>query len=110
VLKIIFLCCRGIAFNARPNIANPTVNPFYQFCINEYSYEYQQQLVVRYVLAIAEPTIIQMMSELDRLMGIIERGEWDCIGKRFDGFVNRSEGKIKEEKLNNLKNFSFGLV
>jgi hypothetical protein len=35
-------------------------------------------------------------------MGIIERG---CIGKRFDWFVNRSEGKIKEERLNNLKKF-----
>jgi hypothetical protein len=103
--KIIFLCCGGIAFNARPNIAKPTVNPFYQFGINEYSYDGMStnSWWLCYVLAIAEYTIIRMMSELGRLMGIIERGEWNCIGKRFDGFVNRSKGKIKEERLNNLK-------
>src|ERR1043166_4542015 len=59
----------------------------------------------RYVLAMAESSIIRMMSELGRLTGIIERREWKCIGKRFDWFVNRSEGKIKEEKYNNLKKF-----
>jgi hypothetical protein len=53
----------------------------------------------RYVLTMAESTIIRMMSELGRLMGIIERGEWHCIGKRFDWFVNRSEGKSKKKDL-----------
>ncbi|RIA89158.1 glycosyltransferase family 2 protein [Glomus cerebriforme] len=59
----------------------------------------------RYVLAMAESSIIRMMSEFGRLMGIIKRKEFNCIGKRFDWFVNRRKGTIKEEKLNNLKKF-----
>ena len=60
---------------------------------------FKNEICIIYSLCL---TIIQMMSELGRLMGIIERGEWNCIGKKFDWFVNRSEGKIKKRLNNSL--------
>ncbi|GET01671.1 glycosyltransferase family 2 protein [Rhizophagus clarus] len=59
----------------------------------------------RYVLAMAESSIIRMISEFGRLMGLIERNEWKYIGKRFDWFVRRARGTITEECINNLKKF-----
>ncbi|PKC64858.1 NAD(P)-binding protein [Rhizophagus irregularis] len=64
----------------------------------------------RYILAMVESSLIRIMSEFGRLMGMIERNEWGYIGKRFDWFVKRKEGSVWTERYNNLRKFLIWFV
>ncbi|CUA70934.1 UPF0182 protein [Rhizoctonia solani] len=49
-----------------------------------------------WVLAICEGALIRVVSETGRLMGVIERNEWESIGERFDWFNGGPWGVIEE--------------
>lgn len=54
-----------------------------------------------WVAAVAESALIRMFSELGRMVGQLERGEFGWIGHRFDWFTGRAgRGPMEEEKLN----------
>ncbi|CAG8560386.1 11032_t:CDS:2 [Acaulospora colombiana] len=60
----------------------------------------------RRILASIESSLIRMVSEGGRLMGLIERGELRSIGRRFDWFVRRSgDGPMLNERRNTRKRF-----
>ncbi|KIY53636.1 glycosyltransferase family 2 protein [Fistulina hepatica ATCC 64428] len=56
------------------------------------------------VLAIVEATFIRMFSEAGRTIGILQRGEFLLLGKRFDWFTGRlPEGPSNERRGNLFK-------
>ncbi|RGB32403.1 hypothetical protein C1646_222864 [Rhizophagus diaphanus] len=52
--------------------------------------------------------MIRITNEFGRLMGHIERKEWNYIGKRFDWFAKKNGGTINDEISTNSRKFSFG--
>lgn len=55
----------------------------------------------RWVIAVAESSLIRVASECGRTVGILERGEIGCLGHRFDWFTHRAGGgPRREEKMN----------
>jgi nucleoside-diphosphate-sugar epimerase/glycosyltransferase involved in cell wall biosynthesis len=56
-----------------------------------------------WLLAIMESSLICMTSEIGRTIGILRRGEFGSVGRRFDWFVGRLNGPIYEERLKNLQ-------
>lgn len=61
---------------------------------------------IGWVLAVFEGALIRMFSELGRLIGLLERGEWSCVGKRFDWFAGGPYG-IVEERSNGKEKLAF---
>ncbi|GBC35971.2 glycosyltransferase family 2 protein [Rhizophagus irregularis DAOM 181602=DAOM 197198] len=59
----------------------------------------------RYILAIFESSMIRMTNEFGRLMGHIERKEWNYIGKRFDWFAKKNGGTMNDEISTNSRKF-----
>lgn len=57
-----------------------------------------------WVIAVFEGGLIRMASEMGRLVGILERGEWASVGKRFDWFAGGPWG-ITEERKNGIERF-----
>ena len=56
----------------------------------------------RWVCAIAEGAIIRVFSEWGRVVGLLERGEHDLLGMRFDWFCGVwGEGPRRQEMKNN---------
>ncbi|OCH85038.1 NAD-dependent epimerase/dehydratase [Obba rivulosa] len=55
----------------------------------------------RWLLAVLESTLIRVFSECGRLVGILERGEWRCIGLRFEWFVSRAGNGPRDEERRN---------
>ena len=56
----------------------------------------------RWICAIAEGAVIQVFSEWGRVVGLLERGEYDLLGMRFDWFCGVcGEGPKQEEVWNN---------
>lgn len=54
-----------------------------------------------WTVAVAESALIRMFSELGRLVGQLERGEFGFIGRRFEWFTGRAgNGPMEEEKGN----------
>ncbi|KAF9003128.1 hypothetical protein BDZ89DRAFT_1049996 [Hymenopellis radicata] len=41
------------------------------------------------VLAVVESTVIRMFSEAGKTVGIVTKGEWRLLGRRFDWFIGR---------------------
>ena len=57
-----------------------------------------------WVMAVIESTGIRMVSEMGRFHGMVARGEFRLIGRRFDWFAGRwGEGPRNEERMNNLQ-------
>lgn len=55
-----------------------------------------------WVVAITEGALLRVFSEWGRVVGILERGEYDMLLKRFDWFCGRwSDGPKREELRNN---------
>ena len=56
----------------------------------------------RWLCAIAEGAVIRVFSEWGRVVGLLERGEYDLLGMRFDWFCGVwGEGPRREEMKNN---------
>ncbi|KAG8696020.1 hypothetical protein FRC08_007412 [Ceratobasidium sp. 394] len=53
-------------------------------------------------IAVCEGALIRMVNETGRLIGILRRGEWSCVGKRFDWFAG-GPGSIVPERNGNLQ-------
>jgi nucleoside-diphosphate-sugar epimerase/GT2 family glycosyltransferase len=54
-----------------------------------------------WMVAVAESALIRIFSELGRTVGQLERGEFECIGRRFEWFAGRvGDGPMEEEKRN----------
>lgn len=71
-----------------------------------------RQNPIFWLLAVVESSFIRMFSELGRLRGIVEKGEWGSLGKRFDWFVGRipGGGPKKEERRNSVERAVLALV
>ncbi|TFK35675.1 glycosyltransferase family 2 protein [Crucibulum laeve] len=66
---------------------------------------------VLWCMSVIESSFIRMFSELGRLCGILSRGEFLSIGKRFDWFAGRmGEGPMEEEKKNNLERLMLAFI
>jgi GT2 family glycosyltransferase len=66
-----------------------------------------------WVIAVVESTFIRVFSEFGRLRGLVERGDFLCIGRRFDWFTGREgNGPMQEERTSNVQRVlvSFFLV
>lgn len=61
---------------------------------------------MEWVLAVCEGAFIRMFSEYGRLIGLLERGEWVYIGKRFDWFAGGPYG-IVEERSGGVEKLAF---
>ncbi|KZV68800.1 glycosyltransferase family 2 protein [Peniophora sp. CONT] len=62
---------------------------------------------VRWAMAAAESSVLRMFSEAGRTVGIIQRGEYVHLGKRFDWFAGRLEdGPRREERKNGVQRFA----
>ncbi|KAJ1304213.1 hypothetical protein OPQ81_008613 [Rhizoctonia solani] len=57
---------------------------------------------VSWLIAVFEGALIRMFSEMGRLIGILERKEWGCVGMRFDWFAGGPWG-ITEERCNGIE-------
>ncbi|PIL36628.1 hypothetical protein GSI_00317 [Ganoderma sinense ZZ0214-1] len=56
----------------------------------------------RWICAIAEGAVICVFSEWGRVVGLLERGEYDLLGMRFDWFCGVwGEGPRRQEMKNN---------
>ncbi|KAL0063364.1 hypothetical protein AAF712_009759 [Marasmius tenuissimus] len=63
---------------------------------------------IYWIVAVAESAVIRMVSEVGRVVGQVERGEWSMIlrHRRFDWFVNRVGGEpIANERKNSRERF-----
>ena len=61
--------------------------------------------------AVVESTFIRLFSEWGRVVGVVERGEFGMLGKRFDWFTGRwGDGPKKEERKNGLQRFTLLVV
>ncbi|KAG8726423.1 hypothetical protein FRC12_023411 [Ceratobasidium sp. 428] len=60
-------------------------------------------------IAICEGALIRMTNEMGRLTGILRRGEWSSVGKRFDWFAG-GPGAIIPERNGNLQRSSLIIV
>ncbi|KAF8341959.1 hypothetical protein F5887DRAFT_918945 [Amanita rubescens] len=59
---------------------------------------------LKWVIAVIESAGIHMASEMGQLHGMVARGEFGLIGRRFDWFAGRwGEGPRNEERKNNLQ-------
>jgi nucleoside-diphosphate-sugar epimerase/GT2 family glycosyltransferase len=57
-----------------------------------------------WLVAVVESAFIRIFSESGRVRGMIQRGEYGCIGRRFDWFTGRlGTDPIREERMNNLE-------
>jgi len=66
---------------------------------------------VRWGAAVVESSFVRMFSELGRVVGILERGEYAQIGRRFDWFVRRAgDGPMNEEKTNSAQRMSLAIL
>ncbi|KAK7685778.1 hypothetical protein QCA50_011124 [Cerrena zonata] len=64
----------------------------------------------KWLFAVIESTFVRLFSELGRVVGIIKRGEYYCLGKRFDWFTGRwGEGPKNEEKKNNIQRLTLSV-
>ncbi|KII96014.1 glycosyltransferase family 2 protein [Plicaturopsis crispa FD-325 SS-3] len=58
----------------------------------------------RWFLAVIESSLIRMASEAGRTRGILARGEWSCLGRRFDWFTGRAgDGPKNEQRKDNVQ-------
>ena len=58
---------------------------------------------VRWILAVIESSFIRMFSEIGRVRGMIGRGEYSLLGRRFDWFAGTNSNAIKEERSNSVQ-------
>ncbi|KAF8989435.1 glycosyltransferase family 2 protein [Cyathus striatus] len=66
---------------------------------------------IYWVASVIESSYIRMFSEIGRMIGIIQRREWDCIGRRFDWFTGRYGcGPMNEERMNNVQRFCLAFL
>lgn len=62
---------------------------------------------VRWAMVAAESSVLRMFSEAGRTVGIIQRGEYSHLGKRFNWFAGRLEdGPRREERKNGVQRFA----
>ncbi|VDB85568.1 unnamed protein product [Peniophora sp. CBMAI 1063] len=62
---------------------------------------------LRWAVAAAESSVLRMFSEAGRTVGIIQRGEFLHLGKRFDWFTGRlDDGPRREERKNGVQRFA----
>ncbi|KAI0267292.1 glycosyltransferase family 2 protein [Gloeopeniophorella convolvens] len=55
----------------------------------------------RWVMAVIESTFLRVFSEWGRTYGLLERGEFGLLGRRFDWFAGRwGTGPMDEERMN----------
>lgn len=65
----------------------------------------------KWVVAVAESSLIRVASEWGRVVGILERGEIGCLGYRFDWFTHRmGDGPRNEEKKNSRQRIAIIVV
>ncbi|KAG9314951.1 hypothetical protein JVU11DRAFT_4060 [Chiua virens] len=65
----------------------------------------------KWPMAIAESTLIRVISECGRTIGILERGEIACIGWRFDWFAHRwGDGPRNEERRNSKERIAIIII
>jgi hypothetical protein len=65
----------------------------------------------KWVMAVAESSLIRVASEWGRVVGILERGEIRSLGHRFDWFTDRmGDGPRNEEKLNSKQRIAVIIV
>ena len=58
----------------------------------------------KWVVATMESALIRMATEWGRVVGILGRGEIECLGHRFDWFTNRAgDGPRNEERMNSVQ-------
>lgn len=66
---------------------------------------------VWWVPAVIESTFVRMVSEMGRVIGMVERREFIHLGMRFDWFTGRAgDGPRSEEIKNNLQRFGIIIV
>ncbi|KAL4242717.1 hypothetical protein ABKN59_011736 [Abortiporus biennis] len=64
-----------------------------------------------WIVAIVESAFIRMFSEFGRVRGMISRGEFSHLGRRFDWFAGRAgDGPRKEESFNNIQRVILSLL
>lgn len=65
----------------------------------------------KWVMAVAESSLIRMASEWGRTVGILERGEIRCLGYRFDWFTHRAgDGPRNEERKNSRQRITIIVI
>ena len=65
----------------------------------------------KWVMAVAESSLIRVASEWGRVVGILERGEIGSLGHRFDWFTDRmGDGPRNEEKMNSRQRIAVIVV
>lgn len=64
----------------------------------------------QWILAVLESSLVRMVSECGRAVGIMQRGEVMMLGKRFDWFAGRVEGPKTEERRNSLERLALHLA
>lgn len=65
----------------------------------------------KWVVAVAESSLIRMVSEWGRVVGILEHGEIRCLGHRFDWFTNRwGDGPRNEERMNSRQRLAVIII
>ncbi|KAF9526234.1 NAD-dependent epimerase/dehydratase [Crepidotus variabilis] len=63
-----------------------------------------------WVLAIFESTLIRVFSEVGRVWGLVQRGDYGYLGYRFDWFTGRLDGVRAEERRRNTECILITLV
>ncbi|KAG9123640.1 hypothetical protein FRC07_014415 [Ceratobasidium sp. 392] len=77
----------------------------YRHCINgrEHAGSFSTSVGrIGWGVAVCEGALIRITNEMGRLVGILRRGEWTCVGKRFDWFAG-GPGAIVPERNGNLQ-------
>ncbi|KAL6297980.1 glycosyltransferase family 2 protein [Sparassis latifolia] len=64
-----------------------------------------------WIIAVIESSLIRIFSEFGRLVGLVERGQVELLGTRFDWFTNRAgDGPRNEERKNNLQRLTMSVL
>ncbi|KAG9314953.1 glycosyltransferase family 2 protein [Chiua virens] len=65
----------------------------------------------KWLLAIADSSLIRIFNECGRVVGLLERGEINCLGWRFDWFTGRlANGPRDEDRMNSRQKFALVIV
>ncbi|KAG6374426.1 hypothetical protein JVT61DRAFT_4463 [Boletus reticuloceps] len=65
----------------------------------------------KWIVAVAESSLIRMASESGRVVGMLERGEIRYLRRRFDWFTKRvGDGPRNEERMNSRQRIAVIIV
>lgn len=91
-------------------VANVLYEIHRHLCSTERHHHLPHLRGLRRILAAGESAVVRMFNEWGRLEGMIRRGEWTCIGWRFDWFAGRfGEEPLHTERRHTLGRFQLWL-